>query len=199
MIGVDDAQLRLISSYSEGKKDIGIETRKKKTIDLLIRAEVNSKSRIYDMGLPNMMADHIIGKFGCHVHHSTKGDLNIHVKPDMWSYYNATLVTSFEVFEHLYNLFPVLRWARDLGVPLVGSVPLRFPFSKQYWTDDYYDRHYNEFEVPQFRWIMDEAGWDIVYEEFWYLDFNLKGIRPFLRTFLAPSWLGFIARPKPIT
>lgn len=102
-------------------------------------------------------------------------------------------ITSFEVFEHLYNLFPVLQVLRECDLPLIASVPLRFPFSKQYWTDDYFDRHYNEFEPKQFRWILKEARFKITHEEMWKLEFNMKGIRPFIKSFY-PIWMAVICK-----
>lgn len=104
-------------------------------------------------------------------------------------------ITSFEVFEHLYNLYPLLVDLKHIGVPMYCTVPYRFPLTKQYWSEDKYDRHYNEFEKNQFFWILKEAGWKIDRYEDIYLPFNLYGLRPFLRSFISPTWLMVKAVP----
>lgn len=187
---MDIAQRKLIEKYQAGKKDIQFETRLKRTIELLT-PYVDENTKIYDLGPDNLMRRMLANYFGCHIDGSGELDLNYEYADMVPIGYD--LITSFEVFEHLFNLYPLLDHLKGFDTKLVASVPLRFPFANQYWTPHYHDRHYNEFGIEQFRWVLREAGFSIQKEYKWYLPPNLKGVRPILRSFLAPSWLAITA------
>jgi hypothetical protein len=92
--------------------------------------------------------------------------------------------TSFEVFEHLVNPFPLLR---SIKAPvLIASVPLRLWFSKAFRepsVEDPFDYHYHEFEPWQFRLLLEKAGWNIEDEIMWTSHKKIPlGFRPLLRT-----------------
>ena len=92
-------------------------------------------------------------------------------------------VTAFEIFEHMlapYNILKHLKAKR-----LIASVPLKLWFASAYWNEaDDWDKHYHEFEVKQFRFLLEKAGWTIKAQELWTSpDPKKLGIRPLLRYF----------------
>jgi hypothetical protein len=188
---MDLAQEKLIDRHEAGHWDIGFSSRYRRTIRLL-DPYMSREIRILDLGPDNYMRRMLIKHFKCSIIGTDELDLNYdfnEVAND-----DFDLITSFEVFEHLFNLFPLLSTLRRFNLPMICSVPLRFPLARQYWTEDYHDRHYNEFEPRQIRWILNEAGFRIAKEEMWYMDFNFRGVRPLLRTFLFPSWMALVCR-----
>ena len=186
---IDPAQEELIKQYLNRRPDVGLESRYVKTRELLKKYYFEG-AKILDLGANNVMRSRLQNHFQTVIHGTGNLDLN---KEEL-NYNYEDIITSFEVFEHLYNLFPLLREIKKSGALLICSVPLRFPFSKQYWTDDYHDRHYNEFEERQFFWILKEAGFEILEFEKWYWKFNFVGVRPFLRSFLSPSWVAVVCK-----
>ena len=66
---------------------------------------------------------------------------------------------------------------------MIASVPLKLWFADAYWneTDDR-DKHYHEFEIKQFNFLLEKTGWKIIDSESWrpYKKIGF-GIRPFLR------------------
>lgn len=104
-----------------------------------------------------------------------------------------TMITSFELFEHMVSPFPLLKEAR--AKKLVASVPLRLWFSKAYWNEsDPYDRHYHEFEPRQFDMLLEKAGWKIEKSEKWISKSNKLGIRPLLRNITPRYYIVFCTR-----
>ena len=68
---------------------------------------------------------------------------------------------------------------------LIASVPLKLWFASAYWNDkDDWDKHYHEFEIKQFNFLLEKTGWKIKDSEVW-TNGNWKqiGFRPFLRHF----------------
>ena len=92
-------------------------------------------------------------------------------------------VTAFEIFEHMlapYNILKAIKSQR-----LIASVPLKLWFAAAYWNEaDDWDKHYHEFEVKQFQFLLEKAGWTIQAQELWTSPDPKKiGIRPLLRYF----------------
>lgn len=92
-------------------------------------------------------------------------------------------VTAFEIFEHMlapYNILKTIKSQR-----LIASVPLKLWFAAAYWNEaDDWDKHYHEFEVKQFQFLLEKAGWTIKAQELWTSPDPKKiGIRPLLRYF----------------
>ena len=66
---------------------------------------------------------------------------------------------------------------------MIASVPLKLWFSDAYWNEnDDRDKHYHEFEVKQFNFLLEKTGWKIINSQKWkpYKKISL-GIRPLLR------------------
>lgn len=96
---------------------------------------------------------------------------------------NVDCVTAFEIFEHMlapYNILKTLQCKR-----LIASVPLKLWFASAYWNDhDDWDKHYHEFEVKQFHFLLQKTEWTIKAQELWTSPDSKKiGVRPFLRYF----------------
>ena len=93
------------------------------------------------------------------------------------------MVTAFEIFEHMLAPFNILRNIQ--AKELIASVPLKLWFANAYWNNnDDWDKHYHEFEIKQFNFLLEKTGWRIDAYETWksYHNFTF-GIRPILRMF----------------
>jgi hypothetical protein len=160
-----------IDSYKKKRYD--------KTISFLKRV-VPPVARILDLGTPNPLSD-IMAANGYLVQNTQGEDLDTDY-PFVRDV-EVDVVTSFEVFEHLLAPFNILR---EIKAPkLVASVPLRLWFASAYWNDkDDWDKHYHEFEVKQFNFLLQKTGWEIKASEQWTSSLPKKiGIRPILRHF----------------
>ena len=95
---------------------------------------------------------------------------------------NATVVTAFQIFEHLLNPFQLLMSIK--ANKLVCSVPLKLWFAKAYRNErDKRDNHFHEFEDWQFRLLLEKTGWKIVEEKKFTNPVKKIGLRPLLRLF----------------
>jgi hypothetical protein len=66
-------------------------------------------------------------------------------------------VTAFEIFEHLFAPYNVLKELK--ADKLVASVPLKLWFAEAYWNEaDDWDKHYHEFEKKQFDFLLKKTG-----------------------------------------
>ena len=92
-------------------------------------------------------------------------------------------VTAFEIFEHMLAPYNILKNIKSKR--LIASVPLKLWFASAYWNEaDDWDKHYHEFEVKQFQFLLERAGWTIKAQELWTSPDPKKiGIRPLLRYF----------------
>ena len=51
---------------------------------------------------------------------------------------------------------------------MIASVPLKLWFASAYWNEaDDWDKHYHEFEIKQFKFLLEKAGWTIKDQELW--------------------------------
>ena len=103
-------------------------------------------------------------------------------------------VTAFEIFEHLlapYNILKNIKATR-----LIASVPLKLWFAEAYWnSNDDWDKHYHEFEVKQFDFLLKKCGWQIKDSERWTSPDPKKiGIRPLLRYFTPRYYIVYCER-----
>lgn len=133
---------------------------------------------ILDLGPENPFS-RIMSEQGYHVENTPAGldlDLDFTIVTDS----RYTVVTSFEVFEHMVSPFPLLKASK--ARKLIASVPLRLWFSAAYWNEnDPFDRHYHEFEARQFDMLLEKAGWSIKKRAKWTSGSSLIGLRPLLR------------------
>ena len=104
-----------------------------------------------------------------------------------------TVVTAFEIFEHLLNPFVVLKSIK--ANKLVISIPLRLWFSSAYQNKtDPWDRHFHEFEDWQLDWLLEKTGWKIIASEKFTNPVKKLGIRPLLRYFTNRYYIVYAER-----
>ncbi len=106
---------------------------------------------------------------------------------------NASVVTAFEIFEHLLSPYSILKEIK--ASKIVASIPLRLWFSPAYRSKtDPWDRHYHEFEDWQFDWLLEKAGWEIKDREKWTNPAKKLGLRPLLRSFVPRYYIVYAER-----
>ena len=104
-----------------------------------------------------------------------------------------TVVTAFEIFEHLLNPYTVLQNVKS--EKLFISIPLRLWFSSAYRSKtDKWDRHYHEFEDWQLNWLLEKTGFKIVDSVKFTHPTNKIGFRPILRYFTDRYYLVYAVR-----
>lgn len=146
--------------------------------------------KILDLGTPNDLSA-LMSVNGYEVENTQGEDLDLEYKNI--NAYQAELVTSFEVFEHLLAPYNVLREMK--AKRLVASVPLNNWFAKAYWNDTVeWDRHYHEFEKKQFDWLLEKSGWKVIKYEFFTAPVRAIGLRPILRLFVPRIYIVYCER-----
>ena len=97
---------------------------------------------------------------------NTKGEKNLDDNYMGYAQKEVDCVTAFEIFEHMlapYNILKNIKSER-----LIASVPLKLWFASAYWNEaDDWDKHYHEFEIKQFKFLLEKAGWTIKDQELW--------------------------------
>ena len=152
--------------------------RYRKTLDFLFK-HITKEDRIIDLGTPNPLSGILIAN-GFNVINTRGEDFDTDYRKICE--YEGDVTTSFEVFEHLLAPFNILREIKTDR--LIASVPLRLWFAKAYWNkDSEWDRHYHEFEIRQFNWLLEKSGWKIIDSATWAAPLRAIGIKPFLRLF----------------
>jgi hypothetical protein len=130
------------------------------TINFLMRF-VSTKETILDLGAINGLGEYM-KSLGFNVINTEDADLNF--RQFFLKGIKSDVVTSFEVFEHLLNPFDVLRYLPCNK--LVASVPLRLWFASAFWNKtNPLGKHYHEFEIKQFNYLLEKAGWLIIASE----------------------------------
>lgn len=153
----------------------------------LVQQNVNGLKIIYDMGDVSPMRYELERDYFVKtLPYKDYNDLN------MDSFRNEVFV-SFKVFEHIFSPYHFLKATQPLL--LICTVPLKIPFVPIHWSKDKRDRHYHEFEEKQFLWMLEEAGYEIIYKKKWWYNRLPIGIRTLLR-YIFPSWLAVVARRK---
>lgn len=103
------------------------------------------------------------------------------------------VVTAFEIFEHMLAPFNILREIQCKK--LIASVPIKLWFASAYWNEnDERDRHYHEFEIKQFNWLLNKSGWVIKDFEKYTSPVTALGIRPLLRNFTPRYYIVYCER-----
>lgn len=152
--------------------------RYQKTLNFLIDV-LPAPAVILDLGVRNPFSE-IMEQNGYTVYNTNGEDLDL--VPEIVKNFKIDAVTSFEIFEHLLNPYTVLK---EINVDkLITTIPLNLWFAKAYKSNsDLRDRHYHEFEVWQFDWLLEKTGWKIQKTEKWTSPTNQIGIRPILRKY----------------
>ena len=163
----------------------------KLTIEFL-KKYVTKNDTILDLGVSNPLTKIIIDS-GLNVTNTQGEDLDLDQSALKKS--NATVVTAFEIFEHLLSPFEVLKNIQS--DKLVASVPLKLWFASAYRssTDDW-DRHYHEFEDWQFNWLLEKTGWKIIDSQKWTNPIKKIGVRPLLRWFVPRYYIVYAEKIK---
>ena len=163
--------------------------RYEKTLNFL-KKFVPAPCKILDLGTPNALSA-LMSLQGYEVENTQGEDLDLEFKNI--NSYQAELVTSFEVFEHLMAPYNILREMK--AKKLIASVPLNNWFAKAYWNDKVeWDRHYHEFEKKQFDWLLEKSGWKVIDYEFFTAPVRAIGIRPILRLFVPRIYIVYCER-----
>ena len=170
-------------------KNMKHERRYRLTLDFL-KESIPDNSRILDLGVPNDFS-RLMTEAGYKVSNTGGEDLDLdyHAVKNK----NIDAVTAFEIFEHMFAPFNILREIECNK--LIASVPLKLWFASAYWNmTDERDRHYHEFEVKQFNWLLEKTGWKVIRAAKWTSPANTLGIRPFLRRFTPRFYIVYCER-----
>lgn len=144
-----------------------------------LEKHISKSDSILDLGVENPFTK-IMKDNGFSVENTKGEDLDFDTSTIKNS--EATVVTAFEIFEHLVSPFTVLKAIK--ADKLVISVPMRLWFSSAYRSKtDKWDRHYHEFEDWQLDWLLEKTGWKIIDRQKWTNPVKKIGIRPILRWF----------------
>lgn len=155
-----------------------------------VKKHISISEGILDLGVENPFSEMMKGE-GFSVHNTKGEDLDVDFLAVQKS--NATVITAFEIFEHLVAPFNVLREIK--AKKLVASIPLRLWFSTAYRSKtDPWDRHYHEFEDWQFDWLLEKAGWTIKDRMQWTNPVKKIGVRPLLRSFTPRYYIIYAER-----
>ena len=151
--------------------------RYEKTISFLSK-HFSPPTRILDLGTKNKLSKKIQQE-GYNIINTNGENLDLEYKSVVNT--DVELITAFEIFEHMLAPFNILKEIK--GKKLIASVPLKLWFANAYWNEnDDWDKHYHEFEVKQFNFLLKKSGWKIIDSETWKPYKKLGfGIRPFLR------------------
>ena len=144
-----------------------------------IKKFVDKNELILDLGIENPLSKMLKNK-GYNIINTSGEDLDIDQSAVKET--NATVVTAFQIFEHLLNPFQLLMSIK--ANKLVCSVPLSLWFAKAYRNSkDTRDKHFHEFEDWQFRRLLQKTGWEIIEEKKFTNPVKKIGLRPLLRLF----------------
>lgn len=161
----------------------------KHTIQFLQKHIAKSET-ILDLGVENPFSKIMIEN-GFNVKNTQGEDLD----NDQTALQNRdySVVTAFEIFEHLLNPYTVLQNIK--ANKLFISIPMRLWFSPAYQSKtDLWDRHYHEFEDWQLDWLLEKTGWKIIASEKFTNPVKKWGIRPLLRRFTNRYYIVYATR-----
>ena len=148
------------------------------TIDF-VKKHISENENILDLGVMNPFSKILVDN-GYKVNNTDGEDLD--VDRSIITRSSASVVTAFQIFEHLTNPFQVLKEIKS--DKLVCSIPLRLWFSSAYRNrNDERDNHFHEFEDWQFRLLLKKTGWNIIDEKKFTNPVKKFGFRPILRLF----------------
>ncbi len=165
--------------------------RYKKTLNFLEK-HISKDSKILDLGTRNPFSK-VMEQNNYTVYNTQGEDLDIDF--DKVDQKNADIVTAFEIFEHLFAPFNVLKQIKTDKI--IISVPLKLWFTDAYWGDDDWDKHYHEFESKQLDFLLRRTGWKIIDSEKWTSSNPSKiGIRPILRHFYPRYYIVYCEKIK---
>jgi len=155
-----------------------------------LQKHVPTSENILDLGVPNPFSD-IMLKNGYQVTNTSGEDLDNDQSAISES--DASVITAFEIFEHLLNPYTVLQSMK--ARKLVISIPMRLWFAPAYRSKtDPWDRHYHEFEDWQLDWLLEKTGWTIIDRQKFTNPVKKIGWRPLLRRFTPRYYIVYAER-----
>lgn len=155
-----------------------------------LKKHVPTSETILDLGVPNPFSEIMVAN-GYNVANTSGEDLDIDQSALQTS--EASVVTAFEIFEHLLNPFTVLQSMK--ADKLVLSIPMRLWFAPAYRSKtDPWDRHYHEFEDWQLDWLLEKTGWTILDRQKFTNPVKKIGWRPLLRRFTPRYYIIYAER-----
>lgn len=161
------------------------------TLDF-IEKHLPKSERILDLGISNPLSE-LIADRGYQIQNTQGEDLDDDFSA--LTQHTYTVMTAFEIFEHLLNPYSVLK--NCTADKIILSVPLRLWFSAAYQSKtDLRDRHYHEFEDWQFDWLVEKAGFRIIDRQQWTNPVQKIGIRPLLRRFTPRYYMIYAEKIK---
>lgn len=164
----------------------------KSTLDFLSK-HISKKESILDLGTPNKLSKYL-SENGFDVS-NTAGE-NLDTDYALYSDLDKNVLTAFEILEHMLAPFNILKNTK--ANKLVASIPLKLWFASAYWNDeDDWDKHYHEFEVKQFNFLLEKSDWEIKDSALWksYTKYPF-GFRPILRRFYPRYYIVYCERKK---
>jgi hypothetical protein len=157
-----------------------------------LQKHITKSETILDLGVPNPFSK-IMQDNGFTVKNTKGEDLDNDVSELLSE--NYTVVTAFEIFEHLLNPYTVLQNIK--ADKILISIPLRLWFSSAYRSKtDMWDRHYHEFEDWQLDWLMEKTGWKIMDSVKFTHPVKKFGFRPLLRYFTPRYYIIYAEKVK---
>lgn len=157
-----------------------------------LEKHITTAESILDLGVKNPFSE-IMKSQGFTVTNTTGEDLDEDRSKIQQS--DASVVTAFEIFEHLLNPYTLLKDIK--AEKLIISVPLRLWFSAAYRSKtDMWDRHYHEFEDWQLDWLLEKTGWRIIAREKWSNPVKKLGLRPLLRMITPRYYIVYAEKIK---
>lgn len=157
-----------------------------------LNKHIPKEEKILDLGVSNPFTK-VMEKGGFTIKNTIGEDLDEDTSAIVKS--DATVVTAFEIFEHLLSPYTVLKSIK--ADKLVASIPLRLWFASAYRSKtDKWDRHYHEFEDWQFDWLLEKAGWKIIDRRKWTNPTKKLGIRTILRYFTKRYYIVYAEKIK---
>lgn len=142
-----------------------------------LNKHLTTAETILDLGVENPFST-IMKKQGFNITNTSGEDLD--ENQTVLKTHKTTVVTGFEIFEHLLNPYSILKEIQADKIFI--SVPLRLWFSTAYRSKtDLWDRHYHEFEDWQLDWLLEKTGWKIIDRQKFTNPVKKFGIRPLLR------------------
>jgi hypothetical protein len=144
-----------------------------------VKKHIDKSETILDLGVDNPLSK-IMKEEGFNVKNTNGEDLD--KDQSIFVTQETTVVTAFEIFEHLLNPYTILEAIKS--EKLFISIPMRLWFSPAYRSKtDPWDRHYHEFEDWQLDWLLQKTGWKIIDCQKWTNPAKQIGFRPILRFF----------------
>ena len=157
-----------------------------------IKKHIDKSETILDLGVDNPLSK-IMKEEGFDVKNTNGEDLD--KDQSIFGTQETTVVTAFEIFEHLLNPYTILEAIKS--EKLFISIPMRLWFSPAYRSKtDPWDRHYHEFEDWQLDWLLEKTGWKIIDCQKWTNPVKQIGFRPILRFFTNRYYIVYAEKIK---